>query len=255
MIRSLYTASSGILTGQRQVDNVAHNIANINTMGFKASRLNFKDLFYANLQQRKNLDLENRLSNPGIQIGQGVMPSSITKKFTQGPIITTSNPFDLAIEGQGFFGIERDGELLLTRHGNFHLDESGLLVNGDGYPVVGQFNGSLLNYREINIDMDGVVTGINGQGEREELGVIFLFNVPNPHGLAAIGDNLFSVTENSGEPNPIQSPIRQGALEGSNVDLGEQIAFLMMSQRALEASAKLVQTTDEMMAQANNLRR
>lgn len=254
MIRSLYTAGSGVLSGQRQIDTIANNVANINTVGFKESRMNFNDVFYANLQQNKNHESTNRLSNPGIQIGHGVMPNSVTKKLTQGPIINTSNPFDLAIEGPGFFGIYIDGQMHLTRHGNFNVDSHGNLVNSQGHIVAGQYP-NLLEYTDISISTNGTITGSSNAGEVGEIGIIHVFGVTNPSGLQKEGENIFSVTENSGQATPVNSVVRQGALEGSNVNLADQIANLMLSQRALEASAKLIHSTDEMMSQANNLRR
>ncbi len=254
MLRSLYSAGSGLITGQRQVDTIANNVANINTVGFKESRVNFQDIFYANLQQNKNHDPENRLSNLGILIGSGVMPSSVTQRFTQGPLITTNNTFDLALEGPGFFGVEKDGQLHLTRHGNFDIDASGGLVNSDGFPVSGQY-ANLLDYTDISINANGIISGTNIQGAIEQIGIINVYNVTNPGGLQSEGENLYTVTVNSGPANQIVSNIKQGMLEGSNVDLSEQLTRLIMNQRALEASAKLIHSTDEMMSQANNLRR
>lgn len=255
MIRSLYTAGSGILSGQRQVDTISNNIANINTQGYKENRVNFSDVFYANIQQNKMNPSIDRLSNPGIQIGHGVMPSSVTKSMRQGSIFSTGKTFDLAIEGEGFFGVEKNGQIYLTRFGNFDLDSSGTLVNSDGYPVVGDFSANLLQYQNITISLEGTVSGTDAEGVVQELGKVHIYNVENPKGLLAQGDSLYIASENSGQPNLGQGIIRQGSLEGSNVDLAEQLTRLMLSQRGLEASAKLIHSTDEMMSQANNLRR
>ena len=255
MIRSLFTAGSGILSGQRQVDTISNNIANINTLGYKESRVNFSDVFYANLQQNKMNPSVDRLSNPGIQIGHGVMPISVTKNMTQGAILNTENKFDFAIEGEGFFGVNKNGQINLTRFGAFNVDSSGMLVNTDGYPVIGDFSGNLLEFKTVDVSPEGIVYGTNAEGEVQEIGSMHVFNVDNPKGLLAQGDNLYIASENSGQPNRVQAVVRQGSLEGSNVDLGEQLTRLILSQRGLEASAKLIHSTDEMMSQANNLRR
>lgn len=255
MIRSLYTAGSGILSGQRQVDTISNNIANINTQGYKEKRVNFSDVFYANLQQNKMNPSVDRLSTLGIQIGHGVMPSSVTKSMKQGSIITTGKTFDLAIEGQGFFGVNKDGQMSLTRFGDFSLDSKGTLVNPEGYPVIGDFSYDLLQFTNINVSSEGVVSGTDAEGVVQEIGTVHIYNVDNPKGLLAQANNLYITTENSGQPTRGQAIVRQGALEGSNVDLGEQLTRLIFSQRGLEASAKLIHSTDEMMSQANNLRR
>lgn len=255
MIRSLFTASSGILSEQRQIDTISNNISNINTLGFKESRVNFSDVFYANLQGNKINPSVDRLSNPGIQIGHGVMPISVTRNMGQGAIIPTENPLDFAIDGQGFFGVNRNGEINLTRLGAFKIDSTGILVNTDGHPVIGEFNGNLLNFSNITVSPEGLVYGTDGEGAEQLIGAIHVFNVDNPRGLLAQGDSLYAASENSGQPNRVQSVVRQGTLEGSNVDLAEQLTRLIMSQRALQSSAKLIQSTDEMMSQANNLRR
>lgn len=255
MIRSLYTGASGVYSGQRQIDTISNNIANVNTMGYKESRTNFQDLFYANLQQNKNLDPQNRQSNLGIMIGHGVRPGSTTKNFTQGPLITTDNPFDLAIEGNGFFGINVNGQMHLTRSGNFQIDANGSLVNSEGYSVVGEFSDNLINYSNISISSTGAISGVNEQGHAQHIGNILTYNVENRGGLMEQGGNLLAVTENSGQPNPIAPKIKQGVLEGSNVDIANQFAQLIINQRIMESSAKLIHTADEMMSHANNIRR
>lgn len=255
MIRSLYTGASGIISGQRQIDTISNNIANVNTAGFKESRTNFQDLFYANLQQNKNLENPNRLSNLGIMIGHGVRPGSTTKNFTQGPLIGTDGPLDLAIQGNGYFGMNKDGQMHLTRHGNFQIDTNGVLTNSDGYPVMGNFVGNLSEFSNLGFSPEGILTGTNAQGEIQELGSITIFDVPNSGGLMAQGANLFVATENSGQPNIIGANLKQGFLEGSNVNLADQFSQMIINQRALEASAKIIHTADEMMSHANNIRR
>lgn len=268
MMRSLWSAASGMLGQQMNVDVIANNLANVNTSGFKKSRLEFKDLLYETLK-RTNIYEDGRGNPVGIQVGHGVRPSATARLFTQGNIQNTGNPFDLAIEGDGFFVVELpDGSRAYTRDGAFKLTLSDFdrkLVTSEGYNVLSADEDEIIIYEElenITIAEDGTITGLNEDGEIEEIGKIAIAKFTNPAGLEAIGKNLYVETAASGEARikvdddePGYGTILQYFLEMSNVQVVEEMVNLITAQRAYEVSSKAVQTSDEMLAQANNLRR
>jgi len=268
MMRSLWSAASGMAGQQMNVDVISNNLSNVNTSGFKKVRLEFKDLLYETIN-RPNI-YEDGVGNPvGIQVGHGVRPSATTRLFTQGNIQQTGNPFDLAIEGEGFFTIELpDSTYAYTRDGAFKLsvsDYDRILVTTEGYRVLSDDEDEIIipeELTEIEISEDGLVTGLNEDNEIEELGRVALAKFVNPAGLKAIGKNLFTETQASGEPqirydedDPGYGTILQNYLEMSNVQVVEEMVNLIVAQRAYEINSKAVQTSDEMLAQANNIRR
>lgn len=262
MMRSLYTATTGMLGQQLQIDTTSNNIANVNTIGFKKQRAEFADLFYQPLQYAGTATSETTISPTGIEVGIGVRPVSVQKMFSQGHPKETENNLDIAITGNGFFQIELpDGNIAYTRAGSFKLDNEGNVVNADGYALIPSIT-IPEGTTQINIGTDGTVTVLEGnQSQANVLGQIEIVNFINPAGLHALGDNLLINTNASGEP-VVGVPgldgfgqLRQGFLEISNVKLVEEMTDLITGQRAYEANSKTIQTADSMLQTVNGLKR
>ncbi|GLI51726.1 flagellar basal-body rod protein FlgG [Tepidanaerobacter syntrophicus] len=268
MMRALWSASSGMQAQQLNMDVTSNNLANVNTAGFKKSRAEFKDLIYETLKQPDVY--QQGLGTPvGLQVGLGVKPSATGRDFSEGNIQPTGNTFDVAIEGQGFFMVEKpDEKLAFTRDGSFKLSLDGTdrnLVTSEGYYVLGPDEDYITipeEYTDVTISSDGLITGQNEDGTIEELGQIGIVKFLNPEGLLAIGDNLYEATAASGDYIPKEDPtdagygtLAQGFLEMSNVQVVEEMVNLIIAQRAYEVNTKAVQASDEMLSQANNLKR
>ncbi len=262
MLRSLYSATSGMLAQQTHIDTTSNNIANVNTTGFKKSRADFNDLFYQTMQYAGTNTSNTTLSPDGMEVGLGVRPSAITKMFSQGSPKETENNLDVAITGKGFFQVQLpDGTTAYTRSGNFKLDEQGNLVTSEGYLLIPQIT-LPEDTTQVNIGVDGTVSVTQGlQTTSNVIGQITLANFVNPAGLHSMGDNLFSITNASGEAivgNPDSQglgKLRQGFLELSNVRLVEEMTDLITAQRAYEANSKSIQTADAMLQTVNSLKR
>lgn len=262
MIRALYSAASGMTAQQLNVDNIAHNIANANTAGFKSRRAQFQDLLYQNLIQPGAAAGQQSTIPTGLQLGLGTRAASNEIIFSQGDFSQTNNPLDIVIQGQGFFQIRRAaGDLAYTKAGSFHLNKDGQVVTA---------NGDLLeppitipqNALSITVATDGTVSYTQpGQTAGQQAGQIQLANFTNPSGLNSIGQNLFQPTDASGDP-VIGAPggqeglgtLLQGYLEQSNVSVVDEFVNLIVSQRAYEANSKVVKAADDMYQQVNNLR-
>ncbi|GAA6977389.1 flagellar basal-body rod protein FlgG [Helicobacter pylori] len=262
MLRSLYSATSGMLAQQTHIDTTSNNIANVNTTGFKKSRADFNDLFYQAMQYAGTNTSNTTLSPNGMEVGLGVRPSAITKMFSQGSPKETENNLDVAITGKGFFQVQLpDGTTAYTRGGNFKLDEQGNLVTSEGYLLIPQIT-LPEDTTQVNIGVDGTVSVTQGlQTTSNVIGQITLANFVNPAGLHSMGDNLFSITNASGDAivgNPDSQglgKLRQGFLELSNVRLVEEMTDLITAQRAYEANSKSIQTADAMLQTVNSLKR
>ncbi len=262
MLRALKTAALGMTAQQLNVDVIANNLANVNTTGFKKSDIEFQDLLYEHIQTG-NRDGRKGHENPSkLQVGLGNRPISTYRSFSEGDIAQTGNPFDLAINGKGFFQVEMpDGTYTYTRDGSFKINSQGYIVTNSGLKVYPEISVPE-NAHSVSISQDGVVTAmLDGQTAPEELGQIELVSFMNPAGLMAKGGNLFEVSEASGEPifgNPGEEgfgTVVQGYLEKSNVDVAQEMINLIVAQRAYEINAKAVKTADELMAMTNNLKR
>ncbi len=262
MLRSLYSATSGMLAQQTHIDTTSNNIANVNTTGFKKSRADFNDLFYQAMQYAGTNTSNTTLLPDGMEVGLGVRPSTITKMFSQGSPKETENNLDVAITGKGFFQVQLpDGTTAYTRSGNFKLDEQGNLVTSEGYLLIPQIT-LPEDTTQVNIGVDGTVSVTQGlQTTSNVIGQITLANFVNPAGLHSMGDNLFSITNASGDAivgNPDSQglgKLRQGFLELSNVRLVEEMTDLITAQRAYEANSKSIQTADAMLQTVNSLKR
>ena len=263
MIRALYSAASGMSAQQLNVDNIAHNLANANTTGFKMRRAQFQDLLYQSLVEPGAAAGAQTVVPSGLQIGLGARAASNEIVFSQGNFSQTSNPLDVVVQGRGFFQIRRpNGELAYTRAGAFHLDRDGNLVTGDGDPIEPQIT-LPPDAQSITIAADGTVSYTQpGQTSAQLGGQIQLANFQNPAGVNSIGRNLFVATDASGDPvlgNPGGQEglgtLLQGYTEQSNVSVVEEFINLIVSQRAYEANSKVVKAADEMYQQVNNLTR
>jgi flagellar basal-body rod protein FlgG len=262
MIRSLYTAATGMEAQQLNIDVIANNLANVNTTGFKRSRVDFQDLLYQTIRTAGAAQAQGVQIPTGIQVGLGTRVASVQKLFTQGDFQMTGNKLDLLIEGNGFFQVMLpSGNLAYTRDGSFKIDGQGRLVTSDGYPVQPEIT-IPAGAKEISIGEDGTVSAtLAGQSAPQELGQIQLVGFTNPAGLESLGRNLFVQTEASGEPVPGTpgqdglGTLAQGYVEMSNVKVVEEMVNMIIAQRAYEVNSKSIQAADEMLNIANNIRR
>jgi len=261
-LRALWTAAVGMQGQALNVDVIANNLANVNTTGFKRSRADFQDLLYQNLRiagAASSAGTELPTSN---QIGLGTKVAAVAKIFSQGDYKQTGNELDLAIDGNGFFQITTpDGEISYSRAGSFKMDGDGNIVTPDGYLLQPQIT-IPNNAIQLTVGPDGTVTVMNaGETTPSEIGKIETARFANPAGLNAIGKNLFMESETSGSPTtgtPGQDglgTISQGYLEMSNVNVVEEMVYMIVAQRAYEINGKAIQTADEMLQMANNVKR
>lgn len=258
-MRALFTAATGMNAQQLKIDNIANNLANINTTSFKKGRENFEDLFY---QRVRSTGINaNATQTPAmINIGHGVRTADIEKLFTQGTVAETKNDLDIAIEGQGFFQLEGpNGETLFTRAGNFKRNANGEIINSDGYKLKPGLS-IPTDAISLTISQDGTVSSLQaGQSEQTQLGTIELARFVNPGGLEPLGRNLYRQTDGSGQPitgaPSLQGmgTVMQGFLESSNVDIAEEMIAMIMAQRSYETNSKVMTAADEMMHQANGI--
>jgi len=248
---------------QVNIDNIAHNLANANTVGFKMRRTQFQDLMYQTLSQPGAAATAQTVIPTGLQLGLGARASSNSIVFEQGSFQLTGNSLDMVVQGKGFFQIRRpSGELAYTRGGQFHLDRDGNVVTQDGDPLEPQIT-IPPNAQAITIAADGTVSFSQpGQAASQVVGQIQLANFVNPAGLNSLGRNLYAPTDASGEPvvgNPGGQEgigaLLQGYTENSNVNVVEEFISMIVSQRAYEANTKVVKAADEMYQQVNNVSR
>jgi flagellar basal-body rod protein FlgG, Gram-negative bacteria len=260
MIRSLWTAKTGLEAQQTQMDVITNNLANVGTTGFKRSRAIFEDLLYQNLRQPgANASAQGNLPS-GLQIGTGVRPVATERLHTQGNLQQTNNSRDLAINGNGFFQVLLpDGTLAYTRDGSFQVDQNGQVVTAGGYPL----EPSLMipsNAMSISVSQDGIVSITEpGNTQSQQIGQITLSLFVNPAGLESIGQNLYVETTASGprmESLPLMNGaggLYQGYVETSNVNVVEEMVNMIQIQRAYEINSRAVQTSDEMLARLGQL--
>jgi flagellar basal-body rod protein FlgG len=244
------------------IDVISNNLANVNTSGFKKSRAEFQDLLYESLRPAGAASSADTTIPTGVQLGHGARPSAVQKMFSQGNFQNTENELDWAIEGDGFFQIELpNGETSYSRCGEFKLDADGRIVNADGFLLVPQLTVPT-DTVSITVGMDGTVSVIQADDPvPSEIGTIQLARFVNPSGLRSLGRNLFVPTEGSGDEivgTPGQDgfgTIAQGFLEMSNVSVVDEMVNMITAQRAYETNSKVIQTADDMLQIANNLKR
>jgi flagellar basal-body rod protein FlgG len=264
MMRSLWTAASGMTGQQFNIDTISNNLANVNTTGFKQMRADFEDLLYQTQKLAGTPATEVTVVPTGVQVGHGVKPGATQQIFTQGALQATGNPADMAIEGEGFFRVVQfDGTYGFTRDGSFKIDSNGQLVTSDGYklsPEVilpeGFINDSL------TVSQDGRVTvKVAGSDDPIEVGQLEIYRFVNPAGLEAIGQNLLKVTNATGAPIPGRpgfdgmGKVLQKFLEMSNVSVVKEMVNMIVAQRAYELNSRAIQTSDSMLATATSLKR
>ena len=263
MIRALYSAASGMTAQQMNVDNIAHNLANANTSGYKSRRAQFQDLLYQTVVQPGSASGQQTTVPTGLQVGLGTRTASNEILFTQGSFAQTDNPLDMVIQGKGFFQIRRpSGELAYTRAGAFHVDKDGNLVTQDGDPLEPQITIPSAAL-QVSIGQDGTVSyTLPNQSAAQQAGQIQLAGFVNPAGLNSIGGNLYLPTDSSGDAT-VGTPggqegfgsVLQGYTEQSNVSVVEEFINLIVAQRSYEANSKVVKAADDMYQQINNLTR
>jgi flagellar basal-body rod protein FlgG len=260
MIRALYTAASGMNAQQANIDNVANNLANVNTTGFKRTRLEFEDLVYEQAKVPGTPTSPTDEAPIGLEMGVGTKPVGTARDFSAGNLRATNSPLDMALQGNGFFQIQLpDGTIGYTRSGAFHLNGQGQFVTAEGYQLQPQI-AIPANATSVSISNDGIVAVVvPGQSAAQQVGSIELASFQNPAGLRALGGSLFAPTTASGDATTGLpgtdglGTISQGFIEDSNVSVVEEMVAMIMGQRAYEANSKVVKAADDMLAQVNNI--
>ena len=261
MIRSLFTAATGMVAQQLEQDVVANNLANVNTVGFKKSRANFQDLMYQVFSKAGATSSTGTQLPAGIEIGMGVKPISTQKIFSQGDYQQTGNPFDWAIEGDGFFQIDDgNGGTAYTRAGSFKINKDGNVCNSEGLlltPTLNVPTGTVV----VTVDKSGLVTATDSKGTNTQIGQLQTATFINPAGLSSAGRNLYTKTDASGDASAGtpgvtgKGTISQNFLEMSNVNIIDEMVKMITGQRAYEINSKSIQTADNMLSIVNNLKR
>jgi flagellar basal-body rod protein FlgG len=260
MLRALYSAAAGMESQQTNLDVIANNLANVNTTGFKKSKIEFQDLLYQTIRTPGADQGSGNQLPTGLQIGHGVRPVTTSKIFTNGELSHTGERLDVAIQGDGFFEVQLpDGTRAYTRDGALKTSSDGRITTSDGLPLLSGFQPIPQGTTGITISPTGEVTLTSSSGSQTFR--VQLVRFANPSGLESIGRNLYRETPASGPPemgNPGENgfgELAQGYLELSNVKVVEEMVNLIMAQRAYEINSKAVQTADEMMQMSNNMKR
>lgn len=269
MMRSLWTAASGMTSQQVNVDTISNNMANVNTSGYKRETATFKSLLYANMAQP---NVPGTAPAP-LQVGHGVRVGSIVRDFSQGTLMETGNSTDMAIEGNGFFTVQKnDDEQAYTKDGSFRIaptEDGNALVTSSGMPVLNIDDetiilDSTISVEDLVIRSNGVISYLDKEANEDiEIAQLKVVQFPNKAGLEANGDNIYTATAASGEPiletdmedEFSKSSIRTGYLEGSNVNIANEMVNLIVAQRAYELNSTAIKTADSMLQQANELKR
>ncbi len=273
MMRALWTAASGMTAQQINVDNIANNLANVNTTGFKTSTTEFKTLLYQTIQT-KTTSANGENKPVGAQVGLGVRNSAITTHFSQGALLESASTYAFAIDGDAFFAVMgADGETYYTRNGDFQMalsaDGGAMLCSSDGYPVLDQdglpiqFSSDDYDISKLVFTSDGQVCYPDANNNPQPIGIkIGLYQFTNPAGLESVAGSMYKESAASGvaveegdNPNLKASELRQGYLEGSNVQVVDEMVNMISAQRAYEMNSKAIQAADDMLSQANQLKR
>jgi flagellar hook protein FlgE len=273
MIRSLYTGVAGLRGFQTKLDVIGNNIANVNTVGYKKSRVMFQDILSQNVQGATAPSDDGKGGINPMQIGLGSQVASIEMAFSAGSPMTTNLPTDLSIEGEAFFVVSpgADGPMYFTRAGNFTRDANGVLVNAQGMRLQAAGGGDITisreEYTSYSIGKDGKVIGVTPEGELEEIATVGVMSFNNPAGLKKIGNSLYEYTLNAGaiggdpntpvEPNSESAKVNiiSGQLEMSNVDLSEEFTEMIVAQRGFQANSRIITTSDSVLEELVNLKR
>lgn len=259
MMRSLWTSASGMYAQQLNIDTISNNLANVNTISFKKSRAEFEDLMYQSMKIAGSPTGNNGQVPTPVQVGMGVRPASAHKFFTQGDFQNTTNPLDFAIEGEGFFQVEVNGELRYTRAGAFKLDKDGTVVTSNGYKLQPEFVVPQ-NTKSITLGEKGRLVALDSQGNELAAADIPLYSFINPAGLDPLGRNIYAQTQASGDAvenvagENGTGTLAQGFLEMSNVKIVDEMVNMIVGQRAYEMNSKSIQTSDAMLKLASQLK-
>jgi flagellar basal-body rod protein FlgG len=259
-MRSLFTAATGMKAQQLRIDNIANNLANVNTTGFKKSRADFEDLYYQKVRTGGAETAGGTKRNDSVEIGHGVRAANLTRDFEVGGLSQTGRATDIAVDGKGFFQVESpEGDTLYTRAGHFGLDDQGNLVTPQGHKLAGGVQvpeGAFIAVQEDGI----VVAQLPGETDFTQLGQIELTRFTNPAGLEGLGAGLFRETQASGTAStgvPGEQGFGRtigGALENSNVDVADELIAMIMAQRSYELTSRAISTADEMLQVTNQLK-
>lgn len=261
-MRALFTAATGMEAQQLRIDAVANNLANVMTTGFKKSRAEFQDLFYETLRAAGAASATGEVLPTGVQVGHGVRLSAMSRVFSQGDRTNTGRALDFAIDGDGFFQLQRPGgETVYTRDGSFQIDRDGTIVNAQGFVLIPSMQ-IPSDAMQITVLTDGSVSAlIAGDTEPTDLGQIQLARFVNPSGLRALGNNLYAPSQASGDAEiglPAEDgfgELTQGFLESSNVNIAEELVQMILAQRAFEVNSRVIKAGDEMLQTAAMLQR
>ena len=261
-MRALFTAATGMEAQQLRIDAVANHLANVTTTGFKRTRADFHDLFYDTIRAPGAAASTGEALPVGVQVGHGTKLAAMSKVYSQGDRTSTGRSLDLAVDGDGFFQVQRPaGDTAYTRDGAFRLDRDGTLVTSQGYAVLPNIQ-LPTDAVQVTILADGTVSVLTGQSTQPtDVGQIELARFVNPSGLLSIGNNLLVPSEASGDPetgrpdDPGFGAISQGMLESSNVNIAEELVQMILAQRAFEVNSRVIQAGDEMLRTAAALDR
>jgi len=259
MLKAFSTAATGMIGQQQMVDVIANNLANVNTIGFKKSQIDFQDLVYVS-QKKPGTEIASGVNSPsGMEVGSGVRAGATIKVYSTGELQNTGRDLDIAIEGDGFLKVlTPNGDIRYTRDGSLQVNANGQLVTSTGYPLDPAIS-LPTDATDIHIGVDGSINVVNASGVQSVVGTLELSTFANPSGLASEGSNLLSETEASGTANsgiPGQNgigAIQSGFLESSNVQMVTELVNLITAQRAYEINSKAITVGDEMLQATNNL--
>lgn len=259
---ALRAAATGMMAQQTRTEVIAHNLANVNTPGFKRSRAHFEDLLYQTVQGQQTIGDPDAQTAPAIQVGRGTRLAGVQRMHEQGPLEQTNRDLDVAIEGEGFLQVQMpNGETTYSRDGSLQISDQGILVTSGGYAVQPPIRVPA-DATELVIGNTGVVTVRRGQDvQPTEIGRIELARFANPSGLLSMGQNLLAPTASSGQAvvgfpgDEGMGRLQQGSLEGSNVEIVQEMVEMITAMRAYEINSKAIKTADEMGQMANNLTR
>ena len=262
MMRAMWSAAAGMNVQTMNMDAISNNLANVNTSGYKAGRAEFQDLLYQTLNTAGTSSSTTTTMPTNLQLGHGARLSAVVSDFSTGSLQQTSSPYDLAIQGEGFFRVlQTDGTFAYTRDGSFTVDQNGILVSSTGHALDPQIT-IPQDTLSVTVAPDGTVTVTQqGQSTPQQVGQITISNFINPNGLTNLGHNLLQATLASGDPiDGIPGltglgTIQQSSLEGSNVDMATEMVNMIVGQRAYEANSKTIQTCDQMLQLVNGLKR
>jgi len=262
MIKAMSTAATGMVAQQTNIDNIANNLANVNTTGFKKGRVEFQDILYQNFRRAGTATAIGTMVPVSLDVGYGTRPVATTREFSPGSVTLTQNPTDLAIAGNGFFQVRMpDGTTGYTRDGSFKLSADGQVVTADGFVMTPEVTVPQ-DATDLAVGLDGQVSVlVVGSDTPQQIGQVELARFVNPAGLSAVGHNLYLETVASGAPitgtpggNGLGA-IDQGQLETSNVSVVDEMVNMIMAQRAYEINSKVITASDEMSQTINNLKR